>query len=137
MGRPVLGGVNLAITYGMGLIIGALVIAALYMAACARNCAPVWAAECVSFPVRRSNRPAHAGRSPGGEQVIYETSYTAIGVFAFFVAVVLGISFYLGREGQIGQRLLRRARPDSTGSSTASPSPAIISRPRRSSASAG
>src|SRR3954471_10253733 len=37
MGRPVLGGVNLAITYGMGLIIGALVIAALYMAACARN----------------------------------------------------------------------------------------------------
>jgi uncharacterized membrane protein (DUF485 family) len=37
MGRPVLGGVNLAITYGMGLIIGALVIAALYMWACARN----------------------------------------------------------------------------------------------------
>jgi uncharacterized membrane protein (DUF485 family) len=37
MGRPVLAGVNLAITYGMGLIVGALVIAALYMAACARN----------------------------------------------------------------------------------------------------
>ena len=37
MGRPVLGGVNLAITYGMALIIGALVVAALYMAACARN----------------------------------------------------------------------------------------------------
>jgi uncharacterized membrane protein (DUF485 family) len=37
MGRPVLGGVNLAITYGMGLIGGALVIAALYMLACARN----------------------------------------------------------------------------------------------------
>jgi uncharacterized membrane protein (DUF485 family) len=37
MGRPVLGGVNLAITYGMGLIGGALVVAALYMAACARN----------------------------------------------------------------------------------------------------
>jgi uncharacterized membrane protein (DUF485 family) len=37
MSRPVLGGVNLAITYGMGLIVGALVIAALYMAACARN----------------------------------------------------------------------------------------------------
>ena len=37
MGRPVLGGVNLAITYGMGLIVGALVVAALYMAACARN----------------------------------------------------------------------------------------------------
>jgi uncharacterized membrane protein (DUF485 family) len=37
MGRPVLGGVNLAITYGMGLIVGALVIAAIYMWACARN----------------------------------------------------------------------------------------------------
>jgi uncharacterized membrane protein (DUF485 family) len=37
MGRPVLAGVNLAITYGMGLIVGAFVIAALYMAACARN----------------------------------------------------------------------------------------------------
>ena len=37
MGRPVLAGVNLAITYGMGLILGAFVIAALYMWACARN----------------------------------------------------------------------------------------------------
>ena len=37
MGRPVLGGVNLAITYGLALIFGALVIAALYMIACARN----------------------------------------------------------------------------------------------------
>jgi len=37
MGRPVLAGVNLAITYGMALIVGALVIAALYMWACARN----------------------------------------------------------------------------------------------------
>jgi uncharacterized membrane protein (DUF485 family) len=37
MGRPVLFGVNLAITYGMALIVGALVIAAIYMAACARN----------------------------------------------------------------------------------------------------
>jgi cation/acetate symporter len=32
--------------------------------------------------------------------VIYETSYTAIGVFAFFVAVVLGISFYLGSKAK-------------------------------------
>jgi cation/acetate symporter len=32
--------------------------------------------------------------------VIYETSYTAIGVFAFFVAVVLGISFYLGAKAK-------------------------------------
>ena len=37
MGRPVIGGVNLAITYGLALIFGALVVAALYMAACARN----------------------------------------------------------------------------------------------------
>ena len=32
--------------------------------------------------------------------MIYETSYTAIGVFAFFVAVVLGISFYLGAKAK-------------------------------------
>src|SRR6476646_8555004 len=37
MCRPVLAGINIAITYGMGLIAGAFVIAALYMAACARN----------------------------------------------------------------------------------------------------
>ncbi|HEY2415336.1 MAG TPA: DUF485 domain-containing protein [Pirellulaceae bacterium] len=37
MGQPVLGGVNLAITYGLALIFGALVVAALYMVACARN----------------------------------------------------------------------------------------------------
>ncbi len=30
-GRPMWGGVNLAITYGLALILGALVIAALYM----------------------------------------------------------------------------------------------------------
>jgi len=32
--------------------------------------------------------------------VIYETSWTAISVFAFFVAVVLGISFYLGAKAK-------------------------------------
>src|SRR2546422_11694003 len=32
--------------------------------------------------------------------MIYETSYTAIGVFAFFVALVLGISFYLGAKAR-------------------------------------
>jgi uncharacterized membrane protein (DUF485 family) len=37
MGSPVLAGVNLAITYGMGLIGGALVIAAIYMWACGGN----------------------------------------------------------------------------------------------------
>jgi uncharacterized membrane protein (DUF485 family) len=37
MGQPVFAGVNLAITYGMALIIGAFVIAAIYMVVCARN----------------------------------------------------------------------------------------------------
>jgi cation/acetate symporter len=32
--------------------------------------------------------------------VIYEPSYLAIGVFAFFVAIVLGISFYLGARAR-------------------------------------
>ena len=36
MGQPVLAGVNLAITYGMALILGAFVVAALYMWSCAR-----------------------------------------------------------------------------------------------------
>src|SRR6185436_19544052 len=36
----------------------------------------------------------------GGRPVIYDTSWTAIGVFAFFVAVVLGISFYLGSKAK-------------------------------------
>jgi cation/acetate symporter len=35
--------------------------------------------------------------------VNYETSYTAIGVFCFFVAVVLGISFYLGAKAKSAQ----------------------------------
>ena len=37
MGRPAILGVNVAITYGMGLIVGAFVIAVLYMAICGRN----------------------------------------------------------------------------------------------------
>jgi uncharacterized membrane protein (DUF485 family) len=37
MATPVLAGVNLAITYGMGLIVGALVVAAIYMWVCGRN----------------------------------------------------------------------------------------------------
>src|SRR4051794_18037952 len=37
MAMPAMAGVNLAITYGMGLIFGAFLIAALYMAACAYN----------------------------------------------------------------------------------------------------
>jgi uncharacterized membrane protein (DUF485 family) len=37
MGRPAVAGVNLAIVYGMGLIAGALVVAAIYMRLCGRN----------------------------------------------------------------------------------------------------
>jgi len=37
MGRPVVGGVNFAVTYGLALILGAFVVAALYMVACALN----------------------------------------------------------------------------------------------------
>jgi len=37
MGRPAVAGVNLAIVYGMGLIAGALVVAAIYMWLCGRN----------------------------------------------------------------------------------------------------
>jgi len=37
MGRPAVAGVNLAIVYGMGLIGGALVVAAIYMWLCGRN----------------------------------------------------------------------------------------------------
>ena len=37
MSRPAVSGVNLAVTYGMGLIVGALLIAAIYMWICARN----------------------------------------------------------------------------------------------------
>jgi uncharacterized membrane protein (DUF485 family) len=47
MGQPALAGVNLAITYGMALIFGAFVVAALYMAACARN---------ARLPVRDANK---------------------------------------------------------------------------------
>jgi uncharacterized membrane protein (DUF485 family) len=37
MASPAVAGVNLAITYGMSLIFGALLIAAIYMWVCARN----------------------------------------------------------------------------------------------------
>jgi uncharacterized membrane protein (DUF485 family) len=37
MGRPLFGGVNVAITYGMALIVGAFGIAAIYMWVCGRN----------------------------------------------------------------------------------------------------
>lgn len=37
MARPAIGGVNLAITYGMALIAGALIVAAVYMWFCGRN----------------------------------------------------------------------------------------------------
>ena len=37
MAMPVAAGVNLAITYGIGLILGALIVAAIYMWICGRN----------------------------------------------------------------------------------------------------
>ena len=37
MGRPAIMGVNVAISYGMGLIVGAFLVAVLYMAICGRN----------------------------------------------------------------------------------------------------
>jgi uncharacterized membrane protein (DUF485 family) len=37
IGRPASGGVNVAITYGLSLILGAFVVAAMYMWACSRN----------------------------------------------------------------------------------------------------
>jgi len=57
MGRPVLLGVNLAITYGMGLIVGALVIAAIYMAACARNARRYGGPAAPAEADARSTRP--------------------------------------------------------------------------------
>src|SRR5207253_8543127 len=36
----------------------------------------------------------------GGGQVIYESSGIAVGVFIFFVGIVLGLSFYLGRKAK-------------------------------------
>ena len=37
MAKPVVGGVNLAIVYGFGLIVGAFVLAIVYMAMCRRD----------------------------------------------------------------------------------------------------
>jgi uncharacterized membrane protein (DUF485 family) len=65
MSAPVLAGVNLAITYGMGLIFGALVIAAIYMWICGRNarllCGPL--APQVEDSSRGARRPHSEGRS--------------------------------------------------------------------------
>ena len=45
MGRPAVVGVNLAIVYGMGLIAGALVVAAIYMWLCGRHARQFHAAD--------------------------------------------------------------------------------------------
>ena len=37
MAKPVVGGVNLAVVYGFGLIVGAFVLAIVYMAMCRRD----------------------------------------------------------------------------------------------------
>jgi uncharacterized membrane protein (DUF485 family) len=69
MGRPVLGGVNLAITYGMGLIVGALVVAAIYMAACARN-ARLYGDECDE--ARAGETPAPRSERTGETPILRE-----------------------------------------------------------------
>ena len=62
MGRPALAGVNLAITYGMGLIALALVIAAVYMWRCGRN------AKLASGPLApRAEVSPRGARRPRGE----------------------------------------------------------------------
>jgi len=62
MAIPVLAGVNLAITYGMGLIAGALIVAAIYMWLCGRN------AKLASGPLApRAEDPSRGARRPQGE----------------------------------------------------------------------
>ena len=65
----------------------------------------------------------------------YSASLPTILVFAAFVGAVLGLSFYLGGKAK-SARATSPPHGRSTGSSTASPSPATTCRPRRSSASA-
>jgi uncharacterized membrane protein (DUF485 family) len=70
MGRPALAGVNLAITYGMGLIVGAFVIAVWYMVICGRNarlvCGPL--APQAEDPRRRQAFEDNSARGASGPQ---------------------------------------------------------------------
>ena len=76
-------GVNLAIWYGFGLILAALLLALIYGWICRGD--------------EEANRTTgRAGRSA----VIYETSWLAIGVFFTFVVVTLALSTYLGRQAK-------------------------------------
>ena len=61
--------------------------------------------------------------------MIYSPSSLAVGVFAFFVLVVLGISFYLGAKAKSASGYYA-AHGQIPGSSTASRSPATTSRRR-------
>ena len=77
-------GVNLAIWYGFGLIVAALLLALVYG----------WACRSVDASPRADRD------TDWGPAVIYETSWLAIGIFCAFVAVTLGISFYLGKQAK-------------------------------------
>ncbi|MCK7499773.1 MAG: DUF485 domain-containing protein [Comamonadaceae bacterium] len=91
---PSFGGLNLAVVYGFGLIIFALILALIYSRACGRR------------------RSASARPKPEGGR---RMNVLSIVLFVLFVAFVLGISFYFAGQGQVGQRLLRRRRPDPLG----------------------
>ena len=79
-----LAGVNLAIWYGFGLIVAAIVLALIYGWACRPD----------------TRRSRVRGRYARGPTVIYETSPLAIAVFLAFVAVTLGLSTYLGKQAK-------------------------------------
>jgi len=86
-----LAGVNLAIVYGVGLIVAALVLRS-----CIR-CLQVGRIRLRKGGMRPSLDPQlQLSRS----DMLYTTSPAAIGIFLFFVAIVLGLSFYLGRRAR-------------------------------------
>jgi Na+(H+)/acetate symporter ActP len=68
--------------------------------------------------------------------MLYQPSTLAVAVFFAFVGVTLGLSFWLGRKAKSSAGYFA-AHGEILGSSTASRSPAITFRRRRSSASAG
>ena len=79
-----LAGVNLAIWYGFGLIVAAIVLALIYGWACRPS----------------ESRTSTTRRPPGRPAVTHDSSALAIAVFLAFVAVTLGISFYLGKKAK-------------------------------------
>ena len=92
MARPVVGGVNLAICYGMFLIVAAIVLAVIvYMLLCKAERAPTAAQERGQRRARRAaadRRRDRAGRPSADEERVmhnYEASPLAICIFLLFV----------------------------------------------------